>query len=86
MVNNLKISVFSALILIILTSCGGLQRSGIDQPVNADDRVKEKLKEGKGLRLKLGDDKAGVIFNFILLPISMLINAIELWAFENICN
>ena len=64
MVNNLKISIFSALILIILTSCGGLQRSGIDQPVNADDRVKENLKEGKGLRLKLGDDKAGGNFQF----------------------
>ena len=64
MVNNLKISVFSALILIILTSCGGLQRSGIDQPVNADDRVKENLKEGKGLRLKLGDDNAGGNFQF----------------------
>ena len=64
MVNNLKISVFSALILIILTSCGGLQRSGIDQPVNAEDRVKENLKEGKGLRLKLGDDKAGGNFQF----------------------
>ena len=49
MVNNLKISIFSALILIILTSCGGFQRSGIDQPVNADDRVKKNLKKEKVL-------------------------------------
>ena len=64
MVNNLKISIISALILIILTSCGGFQRSGIDQPVNADDRVKKNLKEGKGLRLKVGDNKAGGNFQF----------------------
>tara|TARA_Y100000992_G_C21257471_1_gene489340 strand:- start:1158 stop:1676 length:519 start_codon:yes stop_codon:yes gene_type:complete len=64
MLNKLKISIFSALILFVLTSCGGFQRSGMDQPVNADDRVKKNLEEGKGLRLNLGNNNKGGNFQF----------------------
>ena len=64
MLNKLKISIFSALILFVLTSCGGFQRRGMDQPVNADDRVKKNLEEGKGLRLNLGNNNKGGNFQF----------------------
>ena len=64
MLNKLKISIFSALILFVLTSCGGFQRSGMDQPVNADERVKKNLEEGKGLRLNLGNNNKGGNFQF----------------------
>ena len=64
MLNKLKISIFSALILFVLTSCGGFQRSGMDQLVNADDRVKKNLEEGKGLRLNLGNNNKGGNFQF----------------------
>ncbi len=64
MLNKLKISIFSALILFVLTSCGVFQRSGMDQPVNADERVKKNLEEGKGLRLNLGNNNKGGNFQF----------------------
>ena len=40
--------------LFFLTSCGGFKRpstSAQNQPVNADDRVKRNIEEGRGLRL-----------------------------------
>ena len=50
--------------MFVLTSCGGFQRSGMDQPVNADERVKKNLEEGKGLRLNLGNNNKGGNFQF----------------------
>ncbi len=40
-------------IVILLNSCGGFKRTktSIDQPVNAGDRVKKNIEEGRGLRL-----------------------------------
>ena len=52
----------------MLNSCGGLKRSGKDQPVNAMDRVKKNIEEGKGLRIKssilLNNDSSGGSFSF----------------------
>ena len=48
----IKLSLFKLFILFFLTSCGGgLFTSGKDQPVNASDRVKKNIEEGRGLRL-----------------------------------
>tara|TARA_B100001057_G_scaffold5421_2_gene4940 strand:+ start:6062 stop:6589 length:528 start_codon:yes stop_codon:yes gene_type:complete len=38
-------------IIVFLASCGGLKRGGVDQPVNAKDRVKKNIEEGRGLRI-----------------------------------
>jgi hypothetical protein len=49
----IKISLFHLIILFFLNSCGGgFLSSGKDQPVNAADRVKKNIEEGRGLRLK----------------------------------
>jgi len=49
----IKISLFPLFLLFFLNSCGGgLFKTGKDQPVNADERVKKNLEEGKGLRIK----------------------------------
>jgi hypothetical protein len=54
MLNLFKKSIFSIVILFFLASCGALKDrndSAKKQPVNASERVKQNIKEGKGLRL-----------------------------------
>jgi predicted small lipoprotein YifL len=54
MLQNLKLkSVILSIILIFLTSCGGGSYfpDAKKQPVNADDRIKKNLSEGRGLKL-----------------------------------
>ena len=47
--------------LFFLTSCGGFKKpstSAQNQPVNADDRVKRNIEEGRGLRLSTSMNNA----------------------------
>ena len=48
----LKYLISCVLISLFLTSCGGFKRSGKDQPVNAKDRVKKNIEEGRGLKIQ----------------------------------
>ena len=54
MLKFIKISLIYIIIPIFLASCGVFNRtdSSINQPVNAKDRVKKNLEEGRGLRIK----------------------------------
>ena len=49
-----KISLIYIIIPIFLASCSGFNRtdSSVNQPVNAKDRVKKNIEEGRGLRIK----------------------------------
>ena len=49
-----KISLIYIIIPIFLASCSGFKRtdSSINQPVNAKDRVKKNIEEGRGLRIR----------------------------------
>ncbi len=53
--------------LVVLTSCQALKykptKAG-EVPVNAKDRVKKNIEEGKGFRLLGGDEKKGGTFDF----------------------
>ncbi len=60
----IKILTISFAIFTLLSSCGGFKRSGIDQPVNAKDRVKKNLEEGRGLRFTYGNNSNNGNFSF----------------------
>ncbi len=68
MTRLLKNLIFITVIALMLNSCGGLKRSGIDQPVNAKDRVKKNIEEGRGLRINssiiTNNDSGGGSFSF----------------------
>ena len=53
MLKFIKISLICIVIPIFLTSCGGFNRTDTvkNQPINAKDRVKKNIEEGRGLRL-----------------------------------
>ncbi len=53
MLNYILKSIIFIIIPIFLTSCGGFDRSesAKNQPVNAKDRVKKNIEEGRGLRI-----------------------------------
>ena len=53
MLNLIKFSLICIIIPIFLSSCGGFKRSEVakNQPINADDRIKKNIEEGRGLRL-----------------------------------
>ena len=53
MLKFIKISLNWIVIPIFLTSCGGFNRTDTakNQPINAKDRVKKNIEEGRGLRL-----------------------------------
>ena len=64
MLKFIKISLIYIIIPIFLASCGAFNRtdSSINQPVNAKDRVKKNLEEGRGLRFNasfLGNPEGG---------------------------
>ncbi len=70
MLNYIKKSFIYVIISIFLTSCGGFKRteSAKNQPVNAQDRVKKNIEEGRGLRigtsLTMGQGGSGGNFQF----------------------
>jgi len=51
MQNIIKKTLFPLLILCLLNSCGGLSETAKNQPVNAQDRVKKNIEEGRGLKI-----------------------------------
>ena len=63
MLNYIKNSLILTTVLLVLASCGGFERNktAINQPTNAQDRVKKNLEEGRGLRFStsMGGKKSG---------------------------
>ena len=47
----IKKTLIPFIILIFLNSCGGLSETAKNQPVNAEDRVRKNIEEGRGLKL-----------------------------------
>ena len=52
---------------IILTSCGIYKRADIkDVPVNVDERVRQNIEEGRGIRFGKGSSQGGT-FDFAII-------------------
>ena len=59
-----KFTLFLIAIAVILTSCGVYKRADIkDVPVNVDERVRQNIEEGRGIRFGKGSSQGGT-FDF----------------------
>ena len=59
-----KFTLFLIAIAVILTSCGIYKRADIkDVPVNVDERVRQNIEEGRGIRFGKGSSQGGT-FDF----------------------
>ncbi len=60
-----KFTLFLIAIAVILTSCGIYKRADVkDVPVNVNDRVRQNIEEGRGIRFGKGSGSQGGIFDF----------------------
>ena len=65
MKSNLNLILYLIIITLFLNSCSSIKRSGIDQPINAKDRVKKNLEEGRGLKINTSlNNTSGGNFQF----------------------
>ena len=60
-----KFTLFLIAIAVILTSCGIYKRADVkDVPVNVNDRVRQNIEEGRGIRFGKGSGSQGGTFDF----------------------
>jgi len=60
-----KFTLFLIAIAVILTSCGIYKRADVkDVPVNVNERVRQNIEEGRGIRFGKGSGSQGGIFDF----------------------